>query len=383
MNLILFWAALTFLVYTFVIFTAIIILRGVFFSKPYHQGEITPSVSMIVAAYNEEESIAAKIENFLSLDYPPDRIELLVGSDGSTDRTAEIIREVTNARIRFFNLPRSGKNGVVNRIVPKARGEILVFSDANSMYAANAIRALVNRFADPSIGGVAGNQTYLAPDNNASGEGERAYWNFDQMLKEFQSRAGNVTSATGAIYAIRATLFKPIENGMDDIILSTGVIAQGYRLVYAPDAVSYEPIAGSSGSEYKRKVRNIMLGLEAILVRRELLNPFKFGFYALQLFTHKVLRRVVFLPLLVLLVTSPLLWNHGLLYQFSTVIQFAFYSLALFGFVFEKNGLGRRKIFSFPFYITMVYIASLAATIKLLGGRRIQKWETKRQIPSG
>lgn len=379
MNLILFWTAIALLIYTFVIFTALIILRGALFPKPSLQEDITLSVSMIVAAYNEEDNIVAKIENTLALDYPQDKFEILIGSDGSVDRTSELVQQFTDQRIRFFDLPRSGKNGVINTIVPKAKGEVLVFSDANSMYANDAIRALVHHFADPNIGGVAGNQTYLPPDENKSGEGERTYWNFDQMLKEYQSRAGNVTSATGAMYAIRSNLFKPIPKGMDDFILSTGVIAQGYRLTYAPDAVTYEPVAASSGPEYKRKVRNIMLGFEAVLVMRQLLNPFKYGFYAIQLFTHKVLRRLVFIPLIVLLSTSPMLWQHGLLYQLATISQFAFYGLALIGLCFEKSKLGQRKIFSIPFYITMVYTASLVATLNLLRGRRIHKWETKRQ----
>ncbi len=185
------------------------------------------------------------------------------------------------------------------------------------------------------------------------------------------------------MYAIRATLFRPIPKGMDDFVISTGVIAQGFRLIYAPDAITYEPIAASSGIEYKRKVRNIMLGLEAILVMRHLLNPFKYGFYALQLFTHKVLRRMVFLPLLILFIITPSLWNHGLLYQFATIAQLIFYSLALFGFLFEKTNLGCTKVFSIPFYITMVYIASFVATFNFLRGQRINKWETKRQIAKG
>jgi cellulose synthase/poly-beta-1,6-N-acetylglucosamine synthase-like glycosyltransferase len=160
MILILFWAAIAALIYVFAVFTALIIMRGRFFPKPFIQGDITPFVSIIIAAYNEEGNIAAKIENTLALDYPPDKLEILIGSDGSADRTAEIVQQFTDPRIHFFDLPRSGKNGVLNTIVPKATGEILVFSDANSIYAPYAIRALVHGFADPQIGGVAGNVRY-------------------------------------------------------------------------------------------------------------------------------------------------------------------------------------------------------------------------------
>jgi cellulose synthase/poly-beta-1,6-N-acetylglucosamine synthase-like glycosyltransferase len=381
MSLILFWTAIGSLIYVFAAFTAIIIVRGRFFPKPFIQEDITPSISIIIAAYNEEENIAAKIENSLTLDYPPDKLEIIIGSDGSTDRTAEIVQQFSDPRIHFFDLPRMGKNGVLNTIVPNATGEILVFSDANSIYAANAIRALARGFSDPHIGGVAGNQTYLPSEevNCIKGQGERVYWNFDQTLKEYLSRAGNINSATGAMYAIRSSLFCPISKGTDDFIISTGIIAQGYRLIYAPDAISYEPVAASSSSEYKRKVRNIMLGLEAVLVRRQLLNPFKHGFYALQLFTHKVLRRFVFVPLLVLLITSLFLWNQGLLYQLTAIAQLAFYGLALLGFFIEKTKFGHSKIVSIPLFVTMVYTASLVATFNLIRGRRIHKWETQRQ----
>jgi cellulose synthase/poly-beta-1,6-N-acetylglucosamine synthase-like glycosyltransferase len=248
------------------------------------------------------------------------------------------------------------------------------------MYAPDALRALVRPFADPAVGGVAGNQCYLTEDNGGTGAGEHSYWNFDRGLKRYQSQAGNAISATGAIYAIRRSLFRPVPGGVtDDFVTSTRVIAQGYRLVFAPEAVAYEPVAASSGAEFGRKVRVITRGLRAVLVMRELLNLFRFGFYALQLFSHKVLRRLVVFPLIVLFLLSPVLWQEGLFYQAATLTQIAFYGCGALGMLLRGTRLGRLKIFSIPFFFCIVNAASLIAIWNVLRGHRIELWEPQRQ----
>jgi hypothetical protein len=166
----------------------------------------------------------------------------------------------------------------------------------------------------------------------------------------------------------------------DDFTISTGVIAQGYRLVFAPDAIAHEPAASSSELEFGRKVRVISRGLRAVMVRRELLNPFRYGFYALQLFSHKVLRRLVVFPLLALLASSPFLWREGVFYRAVTLVQVAFYGLGVSGLWLGRTRLGRRKIFTFPFYFCMVNAASLLATLNMLQGRQIVLWEPQRQV---
>jgi hypothetical protein len=166
----------------------------------------------------------------------------------------------------------------------------------------------------------------------------------------------------------------------DDFVTSTRVIAQGYRLVFAPDAVAHEPVAASSGMEFGRKVRVITRGLRAVLVMRELLNPFRFGFYALQLFSHKVLRRLVVFPLLILLVVSPLLWSEGLFYQAVTLLQVAFYGCAGLGMLLGSRTRSKLlKVFTIPFFFCMVNAASLIATLNVLRGYRIELWEPQRQ----
>jgi len=376
-----FWVALALIIYTYGLFPLITLLRGLVWRTPYRSAEITPRVSLIIAAYNEAQSIGAKLDNVLALTYPRKKLEVIVASDGSTDGTDEIVRRYAGHGIRLLSLPRGGKAPALNAAVAAATGEILVFSDANSMYATNAIRALVRPFADPAVGGVAGNQVYLKEKGgNASGSGEQSYWNFDRKLKQLQSEAGNAISATGAIYAIRRRLFQPVPGGVtDDFTISTGVITQGQRLVFAPDAIAYEPVAGSGPREFGRKVRITTRGLRAVIVRSELLNPFRYGFYALQIFSHKVLRRLVVLPLLVLLLVSPLLWNHGWFYQAALIAQLVVYGCGLLGLLLGDTRWGKIKVFSIPFFFCMVNAASLLAAWNIVRGHRIERWEPQRR----
>jgi cellulose synthase/poly-beta-1,6-N-acetylglucosamine synthase-like glycosyltransferase len=386
MSLKLFWSAAALILYTYLLYPALVFVRALFLRRPYERREITPRVSLIVAAYNESKNIAAKIENILALNYPAEELEILIASDGSTDGTNEIVAQYAaryaDRGIQLLALPRQGKAGALNSAVAVATGEILVFSDANSIYAPDSIQALVRHFASPEVGGVAGNQVYLKDKERASlsSAGEHSYWDFDRKLKQMQSVSGNVISATGAIYAIRRALFNPVVAGVtDDFAISTDIIRQGYRLVFEPDAIAYEPVASGGSTEFGRKVRVITRGLRAVILRRELLNPFHYGFYALQLFSHKVLRRLVVFPLLILLVSSPFLWKHGLFYRLATVGQTLFYGSAALGMSLHNSRLKRLKIVTLPFYFCLVNYAALLAVINILRGHRIERWEPQRQ----
>jgi len=215
---------------------------------------------------------------------------------------------------------------------------------------------------------------------DAIAAGEQRYWNLDRMLKTAESRAGNVISATGAIYAVRRSLFRPVPDGVtDDFFTSTGVIAQGYRLVFAPSAVAFEPVARSAELEFGRKVRVITRGLRGVLLRRELLYPRSHGFYAVQLLGHKVLRRLMVFPLTVAAATSPLLWRRGRIYRVATVLQAAVYGLGSVGILLARTPVGRRKVFVLPAFFCFVNAAALKATWNVVRGRRIDLWEPQRQ----
>lgn len=385
MILFLFWASLALIAYTYFLFPILVFLRGLIWNKPYTivENNQLPSVSLIIAAYNEEKSIGEKLDNVLSLDYPRDQLEVIIASDGSTDGTDAIVRNYKEHNIKLLSLPRLGKASALNAAVAASSGEILVFSDANSIYSTDAIRALVRPFANPDVGGVAGNQSYLKKNSGiVDNVGERSYWDFDRIMKKFQSRAGNVISATGAIYAIRRSLFQMVPEGVtDDFVTSTNVIEQGYRLVFAPDATAYEPVAKTSGTEFGRKVRVITRGLRAVLVvRRKLLNPLLYGFYAIQLLSHKVLRRLIVFPLLLILFVNPFLLQISLFYRLAMLGQAVFYTFGILGFLLDGTRFGRMKIINIPYYFCLVNAATLVATINILRGQQIKQWEPQRNI---
>ncbi len=377
-TLALFRAASGALVYTYLGFPALVFLRGLLAPRGHRSGEITPPVSLVIAAHNEAETIGEKLENLLTMDYGP--FETIVASDGSDDGTDDIVRRYSSAGVRLLSLPRTGKAGALNAAVAAASNDIVVFSDANSIYAADALRALVRPLADPRVGGVVGNQRNLRePGAGAIAVGEQRYWDFDRLLKQAQSRAGNAISATGAIYAVRRELIDPIPEGVtDDFFTSTGVIARGRRLVFAADAVAYEPVASTGGAEFGRKVRVMTRGLCAVMARRELLNPRRHGFYALQLLSHKILRRLMAFPLVALAATTPLLWRRGWFYRAATVGQAVFYGLAGLGLVRPGDARGWRRVVALPSYFCMVNAASLRAVYNVVRGRRINRWEPQR-----
>jgi len=381
MTAFLFFFALALLAYAYLGFPILLLARSRLVQRPYRSGDHEPTVSLIICAHNEVTSIGEKLENIRRLDYPSDRLEVIVASDGSTDGTDEVVRGA--AGVRLLSLPRLGKIPTLNAAVAEASGEILVFSDANSMYERGAIRALVRPLADPRVGGVAGDQRYSKAASAADeGEGERAYWNVDRMLKQWQSRAGSVTSSTGAIHAIRASLFRVVPSGVtDDFWISCNVVAQRTRLVFAEDAIAIEPAASSSGLEFDRKVRVMTRGLRGVWLMRELLNPFRHGFYSIQLLSHKILRRLVFLPLVVLAVTAPLLWADGMVYRLATLGQAALYGTAAMGALIPGRGRFSR-IASIPFFFCMVNAAAAVATLNLLRGKTIESWEPRREAVS-
>jgi len=380
MMIIAFWSLLLLIAYTYVLFPALVLLRGWLWPREYRQAANEPTVSVIIAAYNEQSCIGRKIENVLALEYPSEKLELIIASDGSTDGTNEIVRGYLERNVRLLALPRSGKAQALNAAVAAARGDVLVFSDANSMFERHAIRALVAPLGDPSVGGVAGDQRYEKARRGDNGTcGERGYWNFDRWMKRAESRGGNVISATGAIYAIRRELFQPVPEGVtDDFVTSTRVIAQGKRLVFRDDAIAWEPVAVRHGAEFGRKVRIMTRGLRGVWRMRCLLNPFQHGFYSLQLFSHKVLRRLMVLPLIGIVILSLLLWNESIGYRAFAVLQLTCLLLAAAGAVIAKTRLRQPKALAVPFYFCLVNFAALIALWRIITGQSVVLWQPQR-----
>jgi len=379
----LWWGAAGLIGWTYVAFPVVLLVRARLRPRPIAAAPIEPTVTMVIAAHDEARVIGEKLENALILDYPPDRFDIVVASDGSTDGTNEIVTTFADRRVRLIALPRVGKAAALNAAIEAAGGEVVVFSDANSLYEADAIRALVRPLADPEVGGVAGNQRYLGADRD-DGAGERQYWDLDRKLKDAESRAGSVISATGAIYAVRRSLVQPVPPGVtDDFTTSTAVVAQGYRLVFAPDAIAWERVAPAGAQEYARKVRIMTRGFRGVAVRAPLLDPRRSGFYAVQLATHKLLRRLMVIPLAVMALTSPLLWSKGYVYRLATVAQLAFYGLAAVGSLGGERSIARSKLAAFPAFFVLANLAAARAAWNVLRGQRIDRWDpTERLEPA-
>ncbi|HXE81406.1 MAG TPA: glycosyltransferase family 2 protein, partial [Vicinamibacterales bacterium] len=346
---------------------------------------ITPPLSLIIAAHNEEAVIGDRLRNALASDYPTDRLQVIVACDGCMDATESIVRGfvVDGGPVVLLSLPRRGKLHAIEEAVRHATGAILVFSDANTMCDRGALRALARNFADPEVGGVAGHTSYrISPGSEASSRGERLYWQYDTWLKRLESLSGSVVSAHGGLYAIRRTLFRTPEDTAvtDDFGISTAVIDQGYRLVFDEDARATELTAPTARQEFRRRVRLMTRGLRGVLLRRRLLNPFRSGFYAVVLFSHKVARRLVPLPLIVLAVSSVYLADSHPFYFAAAVAQAAFYAVAAAGWALRGARIGAAKAVYIPFYYCLANVASALALVQLARGQRIERWEPQRQV---
>ncbi len=377
-----FWVSVGAIGYSYAGFSLLLLVWGKLKNRRVYKRPVTPAMSLIIAAYNEEQGIAQKIENSLTLDYPPEFLEIIVTSDGSTDRTNEIVQSFAERGVKLLRFSRRGKIFALRDAVARANGEILVFSDANTEYHPLALRKLAENFADPEVGGVCGNQKHKkhkTGDNASAGEG--LYWRYDKWLKQSETLTGSIVSADGAIYAIRKSLFQmPASTAVtDDFAISTAVIEQGYRLVFESDALAYEDPMPSAEKEFSRKVRIMNRGLRGVILRKRLLNPFRHGFYSLVLFSHKILRRLVPFFLIILFCVNLLLINYATFYLATAIAQIAFYGLAIISYFLRRTRLGRAKILFIPFFYCLANAAAFIAVINLLKGKRIERWNPQRQ----
>ena len=378
---ILFWVSVAGVCYPYLMFPLILIIFSRVVNAGVDKRPITPPVSLIIAAYNEEKSIAAKLDNALTLEYPPGSLEIIVASDGSSDKTVEITGNYASAGVRCLDLSRRGKVFALIDAVEACTGKILVFSDANTMFEPQALQMMIRNFADDDVGGVCGNQVHSkATVGDSSTQGEQMYWSYDKWLKILESRTGSIVSADGAIYAIRRNLFQAPESAAvtDDFAISTRVIEQRYRLVFEPEARANEPPAGYASKEFGRKVRIINRGLRSVMLRKKMLNPFHYGFYSLTLFSHKISRRLVPVFLVLLFVSSLFLINEHILYRGALLLQAGFYAWTAASFLLRNRTIGQLKIFSLPFFFCLANLAALVALYNLITGKRVTIWSPER-----
>lgn len=327
-----------------------------------------PSVSLIIAAYNEASVIKKKLENALALDYPSDKLEILVFSDGSTDGTDTIVKKYADKGVKLFRYEgRRGKTYCQNQTVQQATGNVLVFSDANSMYDKDAIKELVANFYDPAVGVVCGELQYI--HNHKSREG--IYWKIEKWLKKKESQISSCLGANGAIYAVRNELYEQLPDDiLSDFIEPMTVIKKGYRVIYEEKAICTEEV-GEMKDEFRRKRRIILRAFQSLYYVRELLNPISYGFFAIQFWSHKMLRWLVPVWIIGLFISNIFLLNLAVFKTFF-VLHLLFYVLAIFG---KRN---KHALFSIPYYFSIINAASLFALFDFIKRKRKITWDVAR-----
>ncbi|MCD6378990.1 glycosyltransferase family 2 protein, partial [bacterium] len=368
---ILFSSLFSLILYIYVGYPLVLFIVGFFKRESKIKNEYDlPSVALVISVHNESRIIREKIENSLQLDYPQDKLRIVIASDGSDDGTPDIVREYadSNVILKVFE-KRSGKSATLNRAVVGLEDDIVVFSDANAFYRKDAIEKLVRNFKDPNTGCVVGNLTYIDSESNV-GKGESLYWRYESFLNRLESRVESVLVGTGTIFAIRRRLYRPVcVDIANDFQIPADVASQGFGVVYEKEAVATEKVSTFFKEEFKIKYRIIIRGLTGFKYLRKNLSG---GFRVFQFISRKLLRWWIGPMLPVIFAVNLLLVNEPLFLGFF-MLQTFFYLLASMGFVMGVEGK-QSKIFYIPLYFVMVNAAALLAIITYISGKRFSVW---------
>jgi glycosyltransferase involved in cell wall biosynthesis len=374
----LFWLAVATLLYQYVGYplalAALASLRGAYPRRRF-EGDELPSVSLVISAYNEEEVLERKLENALALDYPKGKLEVVVVSDGSTDRTNEIARRFADRGVVLHeHIPNRGKNLALNDSLPRVSGDLVVFTDANGMYQSTALRQLVQPFADPRVGCVCGELIYKNFNENPIAEGYNRYWELDQMQKRLESSLGCLLGANGSIFALRKSLCRPIPNDVcNDMVQPIWVAAAGHACLYEPTAVSFEAGSRNLGDELKRRSRIIGRGIRGIRAVWPAVAGNRAWLLATELLSRKGLRYLTPLWFLLLLVGAGL--APGAFYKTLFVLQLLVYVVAIPAGFLLPDGRGKRLL-SPAVYFGIGNLAALLGWWKVLTGSELGRWQT-------
>jgi cellulose synthase/poly-beta-1,6-N-acetylglucosamine synthase-like glycosyltransferase len=371
-----FWLSAAGLVYAYVGYPLLLVLMSRWRPRPVRTADLTPTITIIITAYNEEQALAAKIEDTLELDYPSSRLEIIVASDCSSDRTDEIVRQFAPRGVRLHRqLERLGKTAAQNAAVELAVGEIIVFSDATTLYERNVLRALMPNFADPTVGCVTGQLLYIDPAKSSVGHGTRSYWNYEFFLKKHESSVCSLIGVCGCLYAVRRSAYVPLYNeACSDFVIATKMVEQGLRAVYEPTAVCHEETNVETAKELSTRVRIMTQTFADLWRNRAVLNPFTSGFYAIELLSHKVMRYLVPAFLIAILGTSMALAPRSIPFSLILAAQLAFYGAAALAGLLERSGWHSRLL-AIPHYFVLGNVASLLAFYQFVRGERYARWD--------
>lgn len=341
---------------------------------------LSPMVSLIIPARNEERVMADKIRKSLAVDYPKERLEIIVASDGSTDQTNETVSGFSGQGVKLVALnPNRGKSAAQDAAVALAKCDVLLFTDANAMLHPDVPQRLVRNFSDETVGCVVGKVTYVNNGLTSVSESEGFYWRYELFLRQLESRLGNLAMGSGPIMALRRELFEPLDPDVgEDFVLPMRVAMKGYRVVYEPEAVSEETLfQRTPATMFKSKVRIVTKDLRGLLLCRGILNPLCYPLYSWGLISHKLLRWLVPYFLIALFVVNLLLLDQPF-YRFTLAAQILCYGLAGLGYLCQRTGRKPPQILGIPFSFCLVNAAAAVGVARFLMGKKSGRWQPVR-----
>jgi cellulose synthase/poly-beta-1,6-N-acetylglucosamine synthase-like glycosyltransferase len=379
-----FWIIVVLIFYTYIgygLFLLIIVSfkNKISIKKNHLNTEYLPEVTIVVAAYNEEDCINDKIINTLELDYPKNKILYLFVTSGSTDKTKNIIQKHKEITLLHTD-KREGKIEAINQAMKFVKSEIVIFSDANAMINKMGVKEIIKHYKNKKIGGVAGEKRILKTKHNkAAGSGEGIYWKYESFLKKYDFKLYSTVGAAGELFSIRTKLYQNVEKNilLDDFIISMRIAKQGYIIAYEPNAYAQESGSESIKEEMKRKIRISAGGIQSIIILSELLNIFKYGILSFQYISHRVLRwSITPIALLILFPLNLVLFNQSSqpIYTIILICQITFYFLAILGWIFENINI-KLKLLYIPYYFTFMNFCLIIGFFNFLKGSQTVLWE--------
>jgi cellulose synthase/poly-beta-1,6-N-acetylglucosamine synthase-like glycosyltransferase len=366
------------LAYIYLGYGILLYILSIFIRKPVNKHKITPNITIIIAAYNEETSIASKIENALALEYPEEKLEIIVGSDASNDDTDKVIKTYSDRGVRLIRVEgRLGKTAVQNECVKHASGEIIIFTDATTLLYPDSVVNMVSNFYDNEVGCVGARLVYTNRGQTQVGHGGTSYWNYETSIKQLESQINSLIGVSGCFYAIRKSLYTTIPNHLiSDFVVALKTVKNGYRVIFENTAICEEETLAGIPDEIHMRIRVALRTYTALYEYKEMLNPFKYGLFSVQLISHKILRYGAGIFLAGAFISNIILLDTNL-YRFTFALQLLFYSSALFGHLRYLTS-NKRGILSIPYYFVLVNYAATIALIRFCKGDKVVTWETKR-----
>lgn len=369
------------IIYIYMGYPILVFLFSRIKNKRVKKGNYEPYATILISAYNEEENIEATLKNKLDLNYPKKKLEIIVISDGSTDKTDEIVKQYKEQGVKLLRQePRAGKTSALNMAVPETESDILVFSDANSLYAPDTLSKLVQNFCDPNVGYVTGKMIYTNPDGTTIGDGCTAYMKYENLLRNLETKLGSIAGVDGGIDAVRKSLYQPMNPGqLPDFVLPLKVVEQSYRVVYEPEAILKETSLKSPKDEYRMRVRVSLRALWALSDMHQLLTFTGSKLFVWQLCSHKVLRYLCFIFLIGIFFGNLFLWPESSFYKLSFILQNVCYLGAIVSPVLEKCGYRLQPLYLLQYFV-LLNLAAAHAFIKFLLGQKQAVWTPRKGI---